>query len=346
MRKWVPFAATVALVAAVAVVVAGGTSAAPQRQAATTLTGAGATFPAPLIAQWQKAVPSALGIEVNYSPIGSGGGIAAITSRTVDFGASDAPLSPDQFKACNGCVQIPWALSATSVAYNVPGVKNLLHVTGKVLADIYMGKITKWNDPALRKLNKGVALPEMNIVPVHRSDNSGTSFNFTDYLSSVSAEWKSKLGRGTSVNWIGGTGARGSSGVAGVVAQTQGAIGYFDVAYALANKLKFFAVQNRSGKFATPGLRGIKAAAESDPKPAADNELSIVNPPKKFKNAYPISTYTYVLLPLQSSKAPDLKKFIFWALTKGQTFGPKLLFQPIPKSTLVVAEKTLKRIRA
>jgi phosphate transport system substrate-binding protein len=327
-------------------VAAGALVAAGQALAGTTLNGAGSSFVSPLVAQWTEPVGKAYGYEVNYSPIGSGGGIAAITNRTVDFGASDAPLSADQFKACNSCVQIPWALSATSIAYNLPSVKNLLHVNGKVLAAIYMGKISKWNDPALQKLNKGVSLPNTSITPVHRSDGSGTTWNFTDYLQSVSSDWKSKIGRGTSVNWTGGTGARGSSGVAGVVAQTEGAIGYFDVAFALKNHLKFFAVQNRSGKYATPGLRAIAAAAASDQKPDGNNELSIVDPPKKYANAYPISTFTYVILPLQTSKAPELRKFVFWALTKGQTFGPKLLFQPIPKSVLTVSERTLKRIHA
>jgi phosphate transport system substrate-binding protein len=319
-----------------------------QAAAGTTLNGAGSTFVFPLVSTWAPEVGKAYGYEVNYSPIGSGGGIAAITNRTVDFGASDAPLSADQFTACKGCIQIPWALSATSVAYNLSGVKNLLHISGSVLADIYAGKITKWNDPAIQKLNKGISLPSLEITPVHRSDNSGTTYNFTDYLSSTSPTWKSKYGIGVSVAWPSsvGTSARGSAGVAGVVAQTQGAITYVDVAYSLKNKLKFFAVQNRSGKYATPGLRGIAAAAASDVKPSATNELSIVNPPKKFANAYPISTFTYVILPMQTGKAPELKKFVFWALTKGQTFGPKLLFQPIPKSVLVVAEKSLKQVHA
>jgi phosphate transport system substrate-binding protein len=319
-----------------------------QASAATSLSGAGSSFVFPLVSSWIPEVGKAYGYELSYSPIGSGGGIAAITNRTVDFGASDAPLSPDQFTACKGCIQIPWALSATSVAYNVPGVKNLLHVTGPVLVDIYSGKITKWNDPVLRKLNKGVSLPSLQITPVHRSDNSGTTYNFTDYLSAVSPAWRSKFGVGVSVAWPSGVGtsARGSAGVAGVVAQTQGAITYVDVAYSLKNKLEFFAVQNRSGKFATPGLRGIAAAAASDVKPTATNELSIVDPPPKFANAYPISTYSYAILPLQTGKAPELKKFVFWALTKGQTFGPKLLFQPIPKSVLVVAEKSLTKVHA
>src|SRR6266487_3924408 len=344
MKKRAIFAA--GLVALIAGVAAQVSTASPARKSATTLNGAGSTFVSPLVAQWTDGIGKAYGYELNYSPIGSGGGIAAITNRTVDFGASDAPLSLDQFAACKGCVQIPWALSATSVAYNLPGVKNLLHVNGRVLADIYMGKITQSNDPALQKLNKGVSLPDTAITTVHRSDGSGTTWNFTDYLSSVSGEWKSKVGRNTSVSWPAGTGARGSSGVAGVVSQTQGAIGYFDIAFALRNKLKFFAVQNRSGKYATPGLRGIAAAAASDQKPNASNELSIVNPPKKFANAYPISTFTYVILPLQTPKAPELRKFVFWALTKGQSYGPKLLFQPIPKSVLTVSERTLQRIHA
>jgi phosphate transport system substrate-binding protein len=340
---------TVAAVAAaaLAVVAAGTATASAARHANTTLVGAGSTFVAPLVSQWGPAVASAYGYEVQYSAIGSGGGINAITSRTVDFGASDAPLSSDQFAACKGCLQIPWALSATSVFYNLPGVKNLLHMDGPTLARIFMGQITKWNDPAIKKLNKGISLPDTAIAVAHRSDNSGTTYNLTDYLSSVSPAWKSKYGVGVAVNWPVGTGGRGSSGVAAIVAQTQGAIGYADVAYAKSNHLKFFAVKNRSGKFTTPGLRGIKAAATSDQKPAAGtNELSIVNPPRKFPLAYPISTFSYVIVPQQSSKAPELKKFLFWAVTKGQTFGPKLLFQPIPKSVLVVAEKTITKIHA
>jgi phosphate transport system substrate-binding protein len=232
------------------------------------------------------------------------------------------------------------------VGYNLPGVKSLLHMTGPVLADIYLGKITKWNDPRIRKLNKGVALPSLSISTVHRSDGSGTTYNFTDYLSSVSKTWKSKVGRNISVDWPVGAGARGSSGVAGVVSQTAGAIGYFDIAYALQNHIKYFAMQNRSGKFATPGIRGITAAASSDQKPARDNSLSIVNPPKKYANAYPISTFTYVILPIKSPKAADLKKFVFWAMTKGQSYGPRLFFVPIPKSVLAVDEKALTKVHS
>ena len=332
--------------AALSVAIAGSATASPTKHSGTTIVGAGSSFVAPLVSQWIPAVGSAFGYELQYSPIGSGGGISAIQARTVDFGASDAPLTPDQFAACKDCVQIPWALSATSIIYNLDGVKNLLHMDGPTLANIFLGHITTWNDPAIAKLNPGVSLPNVKIATVHRSDNSGTTYNFSDYLSTVSPAWKSGLGVGVAVNWPGGTGARGSAGVAAAVSQTPGGIGYVDVAYAKANHLKFLAVKNRSGKYTTPGLRGILSAATSDQKPDANNALSIVNPPKKFDLAYPISTYTYVIVPMQTTKAADLKKFLFWAVTKGQTFGPKLLFQPIPKSVLVVAEKTITKIHS
>lgn len=334
----------IALAVLVAAALAGTAGALALKRDSTTLTGAGSTFVAPLLAQWTQPLSQAYGIELQYSPIGSGGGIAAITSRTVDFGASDAPLSPDQFAACKGCAQIPWALSATSVIYNLDGIKSLLHMNGPVLARIFVGTITRWNDPAIQKLNPGVTLPDQPIAIVHRSDNSGTTYNFTDYLASVSPQWKAQYGTGVAVNWPTGSGGRGSSGVAALVSQTPGAIGYVDVAYTLQNHLKYFAMRNRSGKYTTPGLRGILAAASSDQKPAEDNSLSIVNPPKKYPQAYPISTFTYVIVPLETAKAAELRKFIFWAVTKGQAFGPRLLFQPIPKPVLVVAERTIKRI--
>lgn len=332
------------LVAAIAALATA--TAATARTHDTTLTGAGSTFVAPLLAQWIQPLGSAYGYSLQYSAIGSGGGIAAVTGRTVDFGASDAPLTPDQFAACKGCVQIPWALSATAIIYNLDGAKNLLHMNGATLAKIFAGQITKWNDPAIKKLNKGVNLPDQQIATVHRSDNSGTTYNFTDFLSSASPAWKSKYGKGVSVNWPVGTGQRGSSGVAAGVTQTPGGIGYVDVAYALKNHLKYFAMQNRSGKYATPGLKGILGAAAAQVKPdPKTNELSIVNPPTKFTLAYPVSTYTYVIVPTSSPKAAELRKFLFWAVTRGQSYGPKLLFQPIPKSVLVVAEKTIAKIK-
>ena len=340
--------AVVAAAALLAVAVAGTAGASRASHRGTTITGAGSSFVSPLVAQWVAGIGAAYGYELQYSAIGSGGGIAAITSRTVDFGASDAPLTPDQFSACNGCEQIPWALGGTAIMYNLSGVKNLLHTDGPTLAKIFMGQITSWNDPAIQKLNPGVSLPSTKITIAHRSDNSGTTFNVTDYLSSVSPAWKSQFGSAVAVNWPVGVGARGSSGVAGVVASTDGSIGYADVAFALANHLKYFAVKNSSGKYTTPGSRGILSAASSDQKPDANNALSIVNPPKKYSNAYPISTFTYVIVPLQSSKAADLKKFLFWAVTKGQTgqYTAKLRFVPIPKPVLVVAEKAIAKIHS
>ncbi len=338
----------VAAIALLAVVVAGAASAKPARQSGTIISGAGSTFVAPLIAQWISPIGSAYGYELQYSAVGSGAGITSITSRTVDFGASDAPLSPDQFTACNGCEQIPWALGATAVLYNLPGVKNLLHMDGPTLSKIFMGQIKTWNDPAIAKLNPGVSLPGTAITIAHRSDNSGTTYNFTDYLSHVSPPWKTQIGTGVAVNWPVGSAGKGSSGVAGIVAGTPGAIGYADIAYALTNHLKYFAMKNAAGKFTTPGLRAMVSAAESDVHPAADNSLSIVDPPasKKYINAYPICTFTYVIVPLTSSKAADLKKFLFWAVTKGQTYGPRILFQPLPKPVLSVDEKAIAKIHS
>jgi phosphate transport system substrate-binding protein len=309
-----------------------------------TISGAGATFPAPLIAVWQREYKRD---QVNYNAIGSGGGIAAITNRTVDFGASDAPLTKDQFAACKGCVQMPWVLSATSIMYNLDGVKNAIHMNGRLIADIYLGNVSNWNDARIRRLNPGVNFPDRKITPVYRSDGSGTTYNFTDYLTKVSSSFKSRVGGpNTTVNWPAGVGARGSSGVAGVVTRTEGAIGYADIAYALQNHIKFAAVQNRSGVYATPGLRSIKAASLADIKFSSTNELSIVNPPKgkKFRRAYPISTYSYVILPLQSSKAAQLKSFVTWAVTSGQQFGPKLIFQPVPPYVVTRVKAQLKRV--
>jgi len=316
-------------------------------QAATrddSLVGAGSSFVFPLVSQWIPALGSAYGLNVTYSPIGSGGGIAQITARTVDFGASDAPLSPDQLAACKGCVQIPWALSATAIMVNVHAGKQL-HLTGKTLADIYLGKITQWNDPAIRKLNPGVSLPSTKITPVYRSDNSGTTYNFTDYLASVSSDWKSKMGVGVNANWPVGEGGKGSSGVSGVLARTDGAIAYADVAYALKNHFQVAAIQNRAGAYTVPGIRAITAAARTITKVPASNEMHIVNPPPAEKAAYPISTFTYVIVPTKSSKSAQLRKMIFWALTKGQGYGPKLLFVPIPKVVLAASEKTLQQLQ-
>jgi len=324
---------------------------APAKASGETLTGAGATFPFPLISKWIPAYDQATGTKITYSPIGSGGGIAAITARTVDFGASDAPLTPDQRKAAvkdgSRAVQIPWALAAYTVMYNVPGAPPGLKLTGKIVADIYLGKITKWNDAAIKKLNPSANLPDLKVTPVFRSDGSGTTYNFVDYLSSVSSEFKSKVGVATQVNFPTGVGARGSSGVSGVLTRTEGAIGYADVAYALANHIRFARVQNSAGKFTLPGLRAIAAAASTINKVPAGNEMHIVNPPKSQPLAYPICTFTYVLLPTKTAKAKELRRFVFWALTQGQKndLTAKLLFVPVPKPVLFAAEKTLKQVQ-
>jgi phosphate transport system substrate-binding protein len=337
----------VAFAAAVALATGASTGTAmTSAQSASTLKGAGSSFVSPLVSTWVSPYDAATGVHVDYSPVGSGAGIAAITNRTVDFGASDAPMSPDQFAACKSCVQIPWALSATAIAYNVDGVSPHLKLTGKVLADIYLGKVAKWNDAALKKLNPGANLPDLAITPIFRSDSSGTTFNFTDYLTKVNGDFAEKVGTGTQVNFPAGVGGRGSSGVSAVLARTKGGIMYADVAFSLKNHFSFFRVQNRSGRFVLPGLAQIKDAASTVKFIPADNSLSIVNPPKSKGEAYPICTFTYIIVPLQTSNAKDLKKFIFWALTGGQKYGPKLLFQPIPKIVLVRAEQTLAKVHA
>ena len=319
--------------------VAGRADAAPAKASAGSLVGTGATFPFPLISKWIPAVDSALGMRITYTPTGSGAGIAQITARTVDFGASDAPLSPDQLTACKGCTVIPWALAAESIPYNLPGLNGRLKLAGVTIASIYLGKITRWNDPAIKRLNPNLNLPDLKITPVYRSDGSGTTYAFTDYLSAVSPEWKSKVGVNTSVNFPAGVGARGSSGTAGVVRQTEGALTYVDAAYSIQNKLQFALIRNRSGKFTTPGLRGVTAAL---------SQLKIVDPPKSAGPvAYPISTFTYVIVPLKSGdKAADLRKFVYWAVTAGQKYGPPLWFVPLPATVKAFAYREIKRIQA
>jgi phosphate transport system substrate-binding protein len=314
----------------------------------TTITGAGSTFVQPLVSAWTPALGSAFGYSVQYSGVGSGAGIAAITNHQVDFGASDAPLTPDQQSGCSDCVQIPWALSAIAIAYNVPGATVHVNVDGGTISKIFLGQITNWNDPAIKALNKGANLPDLKITPVFRSDGSGSSYALTDYLSSVNGTWKSKIGVSTQPAFPAGQGAKGSSGVAGLISRTAGAIGYVDIAYAVTNHIRFAAVRNRAGKFLYPSLRRIQAAAAAFPKVPGNNELHIVNPPKSAALAYPISTYTYVIVHKQSSHAEEIRKLIFWALTQGQStqYATKLTFAPLStvKAVLVASEKTLKQI--
>jgi len=335
------------LVAASALVLASVAGSAQAKSNRGELTGAGSSFVSKLVQAWIPKVDSQLGIRVTYGPIGSGGGIAQITNRTVDFGASDAPLTPDQFAACKSCVQIPWALSATSIPYRLDGGPNRIRLSGKVLADIFLGKIKTWDAPAIKKLNKGKTIPNTAITVIHRSDGSGTTYNITDYFSHVSPEWKSKVGRGTAVDWPTGVGQRGSSGVSAALSQTNGGITYVDVAFSLVNHFKFAAIQNRAGTFALPGLKGIAAAAATINRVAPDNGgISIVNPAKSEPLAYPICTFTYIIFPKQTGRAADLKKFVRWALTKGQSDGPKLLFSPLPKVVLKASLKALNLVHS
>jgi len=348
MKRAVAFGlAVLALVAVVGV--AGRTQSASAKPMAGSLVGTGASFPFPLISKWIPAVDNALGIKITYSATGSGAGIAQITARTVDFGASDAPLTPDQLTACNGCVVIPWALAGLSIPYNVPGATARVRLNGAILANIYLGNITNWNAAAIRALNPNASLPDLKITPVYRSDGSGSTYAFTDYLSAVSPQWKSRVGKSTSVNFPTGVGARGSSGVAGLVKSTPGALTYVDAAYSIQNKFQFALIQNRAGGFATPGVRGVSAALSQLPKKVtALSQLNIVDPPKSAgKRAYPISTFTYVIVPTRSGdKAADLRKFVYWAVTAGQKFGPPLYFVPLPASVNGFIYREIKKIQS
>jgi phosphate transport system substrate-binding protein len=343
------FALLIAAVSGLALVA--GAGAKQQSHKATTISGAGSTFVSPLVSVWTPAIGQAFDYTVQYSAVGSGAGIAAITTRQVDFGASDAPLTPDQFNACNGCVQIPWALAGTAIDYNIPGLQlprnTNLKLTGDVIAKIYMGEITNWNDPAIKALNSKATIPDLKITVAHRADNSGTTYNFTDYLSTVSPQWQSKVGRGINVGWPTGTGANGNSGVAGVVANTTGAIGYTDTAFAIANHLRFASIKNRAGNFISPSIRNVTSAGGAVKKVPENNELHIVDPAKSLPTAYPIATYTYIILPTKTAKAAELRKMVFWALTQGQApkYTAKLWFAPIPKNVLAASEKTLKQVQ-
>ena len=308
---------------------------------ATSLVGAGSTLVAPLVAEWTPVYQQKYGVAITYGAIGSGGGIEQATARTVNFGGSDAPLSSSQASACK-CYEIPWALAATVVAYHVSGVPNGLHFTGPVLANIWMGKIKTWNDPAIKALNPGASLPSTPIVPVHRTDGSGDTFAFTSYLSKVSPAFSSSVGNATTVSWPGGIGGKGNSGVGGALSTTNGAIAYIAIAYVLANKFDYGVVQNAAGKYPTPGIPSISAAAASVTSvPSGGTQgISLTDPPASASAAYPISTFTYAIVPqnLSSSVAAALKKFVAWAVTSGQSYGPKLDFAPLP-SKVVTADQ-------
>jgi phosphate transport system substrate-binding protein len=310
-----------------------------------TLTGAGATFPYPIYSKWFNEYHNLHpNIAINYQSIGSGGGIKQVQGKTVDFGASDGPMSDDQLKATGfPLVHIPTVLGAVAPFYNLPSVKVDLKFTGDVLADIFLGKITKWNDPRLAKANPGVKFPNTDIVVVHRSESSGTTYIFTDYLSKVSDEWKTKVGKNTAVNWPVGLGGKGSEGVTGTVKQTEGAIGYVELLYAAENKIPFGSVQNAAGVFVKASLASTTAAAASVKEMPDDFRVSITNAPGK--DAYPIASFTWLLVPVQWSDAGKKKimiDFLNWMVDKGEPMAGSLQYAPLPKN---VAEKVKAKIK-
>ncbi len=309
------------------------------------LTGAGATFPYPLYSRWfeeySRLVP---GADINYQSIGSGGGIKQITEGTVDFGASDAPLSDEQLAKAPDLVHIPTVAGAEAIVYNLPEVKERLKFTPAVIAGIYLGKIKSWDDPALREANPGVALPARPITVVHRSDGSGTTYIFTHYLSKASPEWKEKVGFGTSVNWPVGLGGKGNEGVAGVVRQTPGSIGYVELAYAVQNRMTYGLVRNRAGKFVEPTLRGTTAAMASVAG-SMPEDLRATFTDAPGEDAYPIAGFTYILLHREQrdkEKAETLVNFLWWAVHDGQAYAEELLYAPLaPEVVKRVEEKLL-----
>ncbi len=300
------------------------------------INGAGATFPNIIYSDWILTYGQThADVKLNYQSIGSGGGIRQFSDGTVDFGGTDAPMTDSAIAAIQGNVlHIPTVLGAIVVTYNVPGVTQQLKFTPDVIAGIFLGTITKWNDARLASINPGVTLPATDIVVVHRSDGSGTSYGFTDYLSKVSADWAQKVGKGASVNWPVGLGGKGNEGVASTVAQTPGAVGYVELGYATANKMAFGQVQNSAGRFVAPTLEAVTAAlagALAKMGPSTDFRISITNP--DGANAYPIATMTWLLLHksyADVTKAKALVQFVWWAETEGQTKAPALGYAPLP----------------
>jgi phosphate transport system substrate-binding protein len=322
-----------------------------------TINGAGATFPFPLIDTWrveyQKTHPD---VNINYQSIGSGGGIKQFTAKTVDFGATDAPLSKNESQQAKGTVHITETIGSVVAAYNIPSIPDKgLKLTGDVLADIFLGKITKWNDPKIQALNKDKTLPADDIVVVHRSDGSGTTFVWTDYLSSVSQAWKDQLGKGKSVQWPVGIGAPGNEGVANAIKGSPNTIGYIELGYALTTKTPFAFIQNKEGKFVEPSINSTKAAVEANvaslPKGDGDwSNVTLVN--AAGPNSYPIASLTYLLLykemstdpNLDQAKAKALVDFISWAITDGQKMGPSLGYVPLPDGVVKLDQDTLKSL--
>ncbi|MGA8438986.1 MAG: phosphate ABC transporter substrate-binding protein PstS [Candidatus Sulfotelmatobacter sp.] len=316
--------------------------------AQTTLNGAGATFPYPMYSKWfseyHKLHPE---IQINYQSIGSGGGIRQVINGTVDFGASDGPMTDDMLKeAKTKILHMPTVLGADVPAYNIPGVTAELKFTPDALAGIFLGKITKWNDKAITSANPGVNLPDKDIIVVHRSDGSGTTYIWTDYLSKISPEWQSQVGTGTSVKWPIGLGGKGNEGVAGSIRQLQGSIGYVELIYALQNHITYGSVRNTAGNFVKASLDSVTAAAASAPKMPADFRVSITNAPGK--DAYPISSFTWLLIPAQSkdaAKGKILADFLNWMVTDGQKMTAALSYAPLPEGVVQKEKDAIKQVR-
>lgn len=317
--------------------------------AATQLTGAGSTFVYPFFSKaFYEYNQQNKDVTVNYQSIGSGGGIEQFTAKTVDFGASDVPMNGDEVKRTGGEVlQVPIALGGEAITYNLPSaIKGGLHLTRENIVDIYLGKLTKWNDPALKKVNPGADLPDMAIIPVNRSDGSGTTYIFTDFLSHVSAEFKSKVGTGKSVQWpaTASVGGKGNEGVAGAVKQTPGTIGYVELAYAIENKMTQAMVANKAGKYSYCTLNHVKAAAATKPD-VSPADFSIVD--AAVPDAWPISGYTWAMVyqnPSDKARAKVAKDVLAWTITKGQPIAAQLNYVPLPPNVQQSALKTLAKI--
>ena len=314
------------------------------------LTGAGATFPLPIYSKWFSDYATRTGVRINYQSIGSGGGIRQLTERTVDFGASDAPMSDAELaKATRPILHFPTVLGAVVLTYNVPGVTQSLKLTGPLIADIFLGKITKWNDPRLTALNPSVKLPNTDILVVHRSEGSGTTYIFTDYLSTVSPAWASGPGRGKEVKWPVGLGGKGNEGVTGQIKQTPGAVGYVELAYAKQNRLPYASVKNASGTFVEPTIAAVTAAAAGATAslgPTTDYRISIVNAPGP--DAYPISSFTYLLVYARepdTTKGKELVAFLHWYLHEGESSAPSLDYAPLPRTMITQLDQRVASIK-
>jgi phosphate transport system substrate-binding protein len=314
----------------------------------TTLNGAGATFPYPMYSKWFAEYSKLHSdIQINYQSIGSGGGIRQVTAGTVDFGASDMPMTDKQLQDAKGKIlNIPTVLGADVPAYNLPGVSGEVKFTPEVLAGIFMGKISRWNDKAITSVNPDITFPDKEIIVVHRSDGSGTTFIWTDYLSKVSPEWKGSVGADTSVRWPVGMGAKGNEGVSGLVRQMAGSIGYIELIYAVQNKIPYGSVKNSAGNFVKASLDSVSAAAASAPKMPADFRVSITNAPGK--EAYPISSFTWLLIPTPSkdaNKGKIMQDFLGWMVTDGQQMTPALSYAPLPTNVVAKVKEAIKQVK-